>query len=230
MLVGSVLSASAAQATGIVAGSQVKVLNVAPKGSLGGGTFSIDGPDAGNVVDFLTFCLEINEFINYGATYFVDLQLEARDGGLGGGTPDPLDSRTAYLYFLFAQGWLPGFDLNNVDHIDGLQLAIWRIEQEAEFDNNRYERWGTNTKITDNAAKMSKANEFYDLANNEIHNASLYGVKVMQMWESYNPDTKTFSGHKQDQLIFVSEATTTAALLMFGLVVLGVARARFGTL
>ena len=229
IFVGIVFSANAAQATGITTGSQVKLLN--STGSLGGGPFGVDGPDAGNEADFLTFCLEINEFINYNTLYYVNIAENAVAGGAGGGglTGDPLDSKTAYLYAKFLMGTLSGYDANDVASRNGLQLAIWLIEQEVYEAGGEYYRTGTTTKVGGGDVWDAADAFFADASANAVP-GNLYGVRVMQLWTGYDATSGAFTGNKQDQLIFVSEATTTASLVALGILVLGAARVRFGTL
>lgn len=93
-------------------------------GSLGGGAFGIDVGDDGDV-DFLTFCLQISQGINYSDRFVV--------GGVGNttddaGGPDPISNQTAWIYYNYRQGLLGGFSG------DALQAAIW--SQEEGFSAN----------------------------------------------------------------------------------------------
>jgi hypothetical protein len=87
----------------------------------------------GGDLDFITFCLETNEFISFGSTFIVgaitDAAVAGGSGGPGGGS-DPLDPRTAYLYTMFTNGTLPDFT-GSVQDANDLQAAIWFIEQEV---------------------------------------------------------------------------------------------------
>jgi len=83
---------------------------------------------------FGTFCVETNEYLNYGGTYYVDLSTYAVKGGVGGGTfppGDPLDDRTAWIY----KQWLTGMP-HTVANADLVQRAIWYIEGETGGVNN----------------------------------------------------------------------------------------------
>ena len=51
---------------------------------------------------FETFCLETNEFINIGSTYYYGISQAAINGGVGGPHPDPISQGTAWLYLQFA--------------------------------------------------------------------------------------------------------------------------------
>ena len=83
-------------ASGISTGDQIKITS--SSGSLGGGAFSVAGLGSASGTNFLTFCLEINEFISYNTPYYANIASGAVNGGAGGGNPDQLDSKTAYLY------------------------------------------------------------------------------------------------------------------------------------
>ncbi len=112
------------------------------RGNTGGGEF-IANPSgfsslhrvSATAPAFETFCIEDNEYINFGQgfTFNVDISKAAVLGGVGGGSPDPLDDRTAWLYCEFIQGKLAGYDYSAAGRAasaDALQLAIWYIEGE----------------------------------------------------------------------------------------------------
>jgi hypothetical protein len=135
-----VLAASCAA----VAGPQIKFTSVnAWGGSSGGGPFEVEaigfapaglglhGAAAGR---FITFCVETNEYIQDGKTYDVVTNTSAISGGSGGPSPDPLDSRTAFLYTMFMNGTLDtlesSFTYLNAASGEALQDAIWSLEDE----------------------------------------------------------------------------------------------------
>lgn len=88
-------------------------------GSLGGGAFGIDVGDDGDV-DFLTFCLQISQGINYTDRFVVGGMGDAADDNAG---PDPISNQTAWIYFNFRQGLLGAFSG------DAVQSAIWNLEE-----------------------------------------------------------------------------------------------------
>ncbi|MDX2118690.1 MAG: hypothetical protein SFY96_10955 [Planctomycetota bacterium] len=101
-------------------------LGVTPLSINGGGVF------------FETFCLEKNEYFNYGQAYNVTIDTYADAGGISGqvGSVDPLDERTAYLYYAFITGTLTGYDYANAFNLRqtqglALQNAIWFLEGET---------------------------------------------------------------------------------------------------
>jgi len=110
--------------------------------SFGGNPFlGQNGAAPGN---FITFCLERNEDAGEGVTYNVSLSTAAKNGGQGGGNPDPLDERTAFLYTKFSEGTLDDsfnawttsqFTFTYLEAFSGesLQDAIWVIEDEKPF-------------------------------------------------------------------------------------------------
>ncbi len=145
---------------------QIKVLDVDAWGTGGdGGPFEIQDVSLGFGAEglgmhgaasdaWISFCLELNEFIWNGGVFDVVLNTAADAGGLGGGNPDPLDARTAFLYSNFMSGKINdllvsrfgglaiNFDYENTDGgIDesgrDMQNAIWKLEEEiaTNYDN-----------------------------------------------------------------------------------------------
>jgi hypothetical protein len=220
-------------------GDRVVVLNT--QGTLGGGPFAMDGPD-GDIglsdalrTDFLSFCLEIDEHIYLDTGYYAKVSNAAEYGGAGGPSPDPLDEKTAYLYSKFLNGTLAGFNLGNADDRDGLQLAIWRLEEEVyRTGTGKYKNAATNVTLGNSATnvpKFLKADLYYDDAVANALPGNFYGIGVMQLWGSYNKLTGNFSGNKQDQLIPLSvpESTSTLATLLIGIAVIATARGRLAS-
>lgn len=96
---------------------------------------------------FESFCVEKNEYINSGGTFYAVLNAGAVNGGNGGQTPpgsnfDPLDPRTAYLYDQFISGTLAGYAYDTsgsgrgairVRSANALQHVIWYIEDEENM-------------------------------------------------------------------------------------------------
>jgi hypothetical protein len=90
---------------------------------------------------FQTFCVEHNELFRPGNTYSFVINTGAVQGGVGGQTSpgfDPLDERTAYLYYNFRYGTLAGYDYTPSGRqasAAALQQAIWFIEGEGGTNN-----------------------------------------------------------------------------------------------
>jgi hypothetical protein len=209
----------------IKTGDVVKITGL-DGGTFGAGPIKIDGPDLNTATDFLTFCLEINEFITFNTPFYVKIADYATNGGAGGSVngKDPLDQRTAFLYSNFLKGTLGSAYTGDVNSKDGLQLAIWRIEQEVKrvVDPKTgavtYRR-SDNNAVVGNAAKFEKADALYNMA---LSANGFYGVKVMQLWGN-----KDYTGNKQDLLIFVPEGASTLGVLLLGMSVIAAARSRF---
>ena len=85
--------------------------------------------------DFLfeSFCVERNEYLNYGSTFKVGAISDAAvSGGVGGGNPDLLDIKTKWLYWNFVTDGLGSLVDGYTDYAIGtaLQTTIWFIEEE----------------------------------------------------------------------------------------------------
>ncbi|MGB4549685.1 MAG: PEP-CTERM sorting domain-containing protein [Syntrophales bacterium] len=103
-----------------------------------GGSFQVykDGQFAYN-----SFCLETNEYISFNTQYrVVGISDTVYQGGSNTSSGDPLDPRTAYLYYHYMIGDLSqlasSFDPTSSASLGDLQNAIWYIEQEYLGVNN----------------------------------------------------------------------------------------------
>lgn len=156
--------------------------------------------------DFRTFCIETNEYVNDGATYYVRIAKEAIHGGSGGGNPDPLDFKTAYLYYTYRTnpaalntlgvtgvgGSFTGTNAEKQIATRWLQQAMWWIEQEDGGVNN-------------DLVALATAADWTNLGP----------VRVMQLWG----DAK-FTVPKQDMLLLIP-APVAAMLGVIGLGLVG---------
>ena len=131
-----------AQATPLNQNDWVKIYDAPGAGTSTGGEFRLFHSTAQSGpfhYDFNTFCLEKNENVSYGVAYEIKgIGNRAYAGGndseiLPG---DPLDDRTAWLYYQFVTGGLAASGYNYVygtgrdASANALQLAIWFIEEE----------------------------------------------------------------------------------------------------
>lgn len=101
------------------------------------------GPNAIENGSFLTFCIEINEFISYGASYqTLANPAGAVHGGNGNTNPDPLNASTQWLYWNFRQNTLASYltgstdaawDALSTDNRNAaIQYTLWYLEDEIE--------------------------------------------------------------------------------------------------
>lgn len=111
-------------------------------GSNPGGEFRIEkdsnGTAAGGVLSdaFKSFCLETNEYLSLGSSYYVSgIDDAAVKGGAGGGNPDYLSDATKWLYSAYRLSTLDtavaGYVYNTSAAADALQNAIWNLEDEG---------------------------------------------------------------------------------------------------
>ncbi len=166
--------------------------------------FSLGSGQSG---EFETFCVEVNEHISYGTTYFVDISDHAVHGGAGGGDPDPLDRLTAYLYTQFITGQLANYAYSVGDggvaraaSADALQHVFWYIEEEEGLS------W--------TPGDGSLRDVFYRDATDHA-GSGIGGVRILNLFEHADS-----TGFAQDQLVRTPEPSSLLALLSCGAVVL----------
>src|ERR1700704_2060040 len=71
----------------------------------GGGPFEAKTTGTAlGVADFITFCIEYNEHFSYGGLYNFELSDSAKNGGVAGGSPDPVSDATKWLYYEVVSG------------------------------------------------------------------------------------------------------------------------------
>lgn len=179
---------------------------------------------------FLTFCLEYSETISLNTYYYVDVNTKAVKGGGGvaatyagdtagvSGSYDPLSNATAWLYTQFSDHTFGtyGISFNYASNgwADSLQKAIWVLENEKPLS---YISGDANALALRTAAITNSAS-WTDTKR----------VRVLNLYETYNATTNTFSGLHQDQLyIMPVPEPETYAMLLAGLGLMGfVARRR----
>lgn len=192
----------------------------------GGGEFTIKGTPWANPVHyspltlvgggFQSFCVEVTENIS-DQPFWAELSTEAKLGGAGGGSPDPLSNGTAWLYKLFAQGQLSGYDYTPAGRAASaraLQDTIWWLEDEiAAMPENSF---SSMVVAQFGSVANAKANYNPTTAGFSVRVINLYGLD-----ESGNPD---YTRPKQDQLVYLPDGGLTMVLLGIGM--LGVAALR----
>jgi len=214
-ILGVAAAVALASAT-LAAPAQLKFVNTAAWGqrlpdgtpvsdTRGGGPFEVTPINQGDVKglgtngaapgNYLTFCVELNEHIGKN-TYDAVKNTGATDGGVGGGNPDPLDDRTAFIYTAFLKGNLASkltaaglgtFTIGDAFSGTALQEAIWVIEQEIDVSTV------TSTLATDILALADTA-----VANGgEWFGKGIGGVRILNLTDVNTGD------NKQDQLILI---------------------------
>ena len=181
---------------GAPAGADTVRLYDTGDGTTSGGSFRAETGLRGT---FETFCIEGNEYLSYGALYYYTISDAAVNGGLGGGSPDPISDTTRNMYYAFRTGLVAGIiGTSDADAIaDAVQGAIWFEEDET-------------TSMSTTATTLRT---YFLNTNNYVQ--GYQSVKVMNVWQ--NSD---FTGNKQDQLIIVPlpHASGLACAGLLGLV------------
>jgi len=188
-------------------------------GNTGGGEFLItvlDDPIGiyPKNAQFMTFCLETNEYVSYNTQYNVTISTSASEGGRGGGNPDPLSPKSAFLYSLWLDGTYGSYAIAayNDDSANALQRAIWFIENEGTWGSDSglsgdYIDWATD-------AVAPSGSWFNTWGANSIGD-----IRVMNLWTLQG-------GYAQDQ--FVRVPVPGAVFLgMLGLSAAGLKLRRF---
>jgi PEP-CTERM motif-containing protein len=107
-------------------------------GTLGGGAFWIDNTATGPGVDFLTFCVQMSQHVDYTSPFLVGSITGYADDAAG---PDYLSTETEWIFSNFRSGALSTYSS------DEIQASIWILEDE----------WTTN--IGQSAALISLARD-----------------------------------------------------------------------
>jgi PEP-CTERM motif len=129
-----------ALADSVAVGDKLHMLNSG--GAIFGGEFKVDIVGKGNeppLFDFVTFCVQLRQDINKDDDFTVGYIGEPADDVVdpdpSDGPGDPLDEKTAWIYWQYRQlghGALSGYTEDEV------QNAIWVIEQEWDFAEQNF--------------------------------------------------------------------------------------------
>src|SRR5688572_29734802 len=101
-------------------------------GTNGGGAFLVDDVSDPTVEDFLTFCVQYSQHINYSSNFRVGSITDYADDVAGN---DPISGETAWLMSNYIRGLLGGYSSSDI------QWAIWKLEGE------RFTNWGNSAAL-----------------------------------------------------------------------------------
>lgn len=122
---------------------------------------------------FTTFCIEKSEYISSATSgpYYVVVNTAAVNGGdaAHGGSPDPLNIETAWLYYQFRIGSIV---LGTPEQAQAFQAAVWHFEQEAILSVP-----GSNTYYNQAMSMMSSPDPWTDIGPVRVLN--LYADESM---------------------------------------------------
>lgn len=200
-------------------------------GGFGGGEFRVSGVSVLNGAgdSFLTFCVEYSEHISLNTNYYVGINTQAVQGGLGVsgyGSPDPdgvlnsydpLSKGTAWLYTQFRNNTLDtshgvayNFAPDNA-HANSLQLAIWSLEDELKASTGTLAAFNADLVAQDWASVAKTQGALWSDTGN---------VRVLNLYDTYA--NGTFGGNRQDQLYLAPVPEPgTYAMMLAGLALMG---------
>lgn len=192
-----------------------------------GGEFRIYGADTdyapvsalvtnayGNVaIDFVSFCIEETELVGASGSYYYDVGPNAINGGLGGGSPDPVSNQTAWLFSQFWNGTLSDYDFTNTGtgrsaDAGQLQAAFWFLEDEL-----------TAGQIT-TMASLTKANSWIADANIAVTNGYRNGDGGLRV-QALNLYTNSAGTNRAQDMLVATTAVPTPSAWGAGLLLLG---------
>jgi hypothetical protein len=158
-----------------------------------GGEFLLsvyDTPGGAKVDQFITFCVQMTEFMDFNSVFEVGSVSDHTDDLPSG---DQLDQRTAYLYTQFRNGSLSGYNYGtngsgNATSANLLQSAIWYFENENVSDQS--------------------SNPYVIAANNAVNHGEWSGLGNVRVANLFYQN----GSRAQDQLTLVPEPSSLALL------------------
>jgi hypothetical protein len=170
-------------------------------GTIYGGAFAVDDLATGPGIDFYTFCVQLDQDINYDDLFVVGSISDAADDA---GGPNPLRPEAAWLYWSYRHGTLPSLTS------DEIQAAIWYLQGDVTL-TEAHLLWGD--VIGDPDAVVALAHQqVLDGWSNDGR------VQVLNMF--YLDGTPA-----QDQLV-LNEVPEPATMLLVGGGIVALARRR----
>jgi len=164
---------------------------------------------------FISFCLERNRELPFGQDLDAVINpLGAVSGGIGGGNPDPINNRTAWLFENFTHQTLTGYNFNGsvaerAMSAFTLQKVIWGIEDEF-MDMQAYNSAGAYITAGQNHQLSADEQYFFDLAESAYPNYTNHNVYVVNVYDGLGNDLQL---DKQDILVTTTVPAPAAILL-----------------
>ncbi len=182
-----------------------------PTGLMFAGELILTASDILGVPDgqFISFCIEADEIIDFGQTYDAILSTEAWNGGIGGGNPDPLSDQTAWLYDYYLTNVVGSSSSTlAMDY----QMAIWYLEEEITNDPDGW------AELSDDAQQL--VTDAQTAVDGGWVNESIKVLNLYMLGTSGAPDPE--DGHyKQDIIVRVTSGAPVVPIPAPGAVLLG---------
>ena len=182
----------------------------------GGGEFHADVFPFGGPYDFITFCLQLNEFFTYGQTMYV--------GGITDHTVtgnDPLSPQTAFLYAAFSNGTLSNYAFRATCCSTVSPTIAWPRAPRCRWRSGLSRTKSPAMPVVSFGSAYTSTNfgtspltDYYIAQANAAGWTGIGNVRVLNLFGSYSP-TSGFSEHRQDQL-YLTPVPEPGSLVLLG--------------